>query len=168
MPPRSAGRTRCPIPSFPRLAFAGPVSIASLWRKASWAWRTGVGSTAFLVSMVVTTYTKTTARQAVPGSAKKSWSILPPSIRAQKERQKPVLGTIGERNSPDPRSELDEDGEIQTVLDLSQIRREPPDQRSGRSGVSAQRRDAAGTGEIRYVGCPMVVFPTKRNVLAGH
>src|SRR5260370_34907440 len=71
---------------------------------------------------------------------------------------------------------LDEDGHVQPVLGFPQVRGEPWHQGAGRTaniiaedrGRAGGWRDTTRSREIRHIGRPMVVLPTKRNILAGH
>src|SRR5260370_15704642 len=75
-----------------------------------------------------------------------------------------------------PSSEFNKDRHVQPVVGLPQIGCERWHQGAGRTAnIIAENRGRAGgwrdttwPREIRHIGRPMVVLPTKRNILAGH
>src|ERR1700676_1345703 len=71
---------------------------------------------------------------------------------------------------------LDEDGQINPVLNLLEIRVEPGHKRPRRTANivaderrwTRRRRDAARSRKIRHIRGAMIKFPPERNVLARH
>src|ERR1035437_5100994 len=70
--------------------------------------------------------------------------------------------------SHSPASDLDEQRERDSVLALAQVRSEAGYDRARRALVSAGRRHAAGTGEIRGVRRAMVAFQAPGHPVVGH
>ena len=72
------------------------------------------------------------------------------------------------RRQPWVRLKLHQQREVQASFGLSEIREEIIHDRSRQPCISANRRDAAGTGEVRHVRCAVIELEAERRVLIRH